>query len=112
MCWQLQRHPGPSLDSLEIGRAVGVLIDHDFSLHLYVDGVDVGVVARSVAAERCYAVVDVYGQCEQVSVVGVDGENARLNAAFGTQEHQEKADKEDGSYAADEVFPNLTFARN
>jgi neuralized-like protein 4 len=44
---------------------VGVLIDDDSSLHLYINGIDQGVAARDVPCP-CHGLVDLYGQCEQV----------------------------------------------
>jgi neuralized-like protein 4 len=43
----------------------------DESLHYYVDGVDQGVACDGVPP-HVYAVVDLYGQCAQVSIVQLD----------------------------------------
>nr|CAD7453424.1 unnamed protein product [Timema tahoe] len=59
---------GPNLDNLQGSHMVGVLVDYDSQLHLYVNGVDQGVAAKDIPSV-CYAVVDLYGQCEKVSVV-------------------------------------------
>ncbi|CAG2213549.1 unnamed protein product [Mytilus edulis] len=59
---------GPNLDQLKIGQTVGLLIDNDFCLHLYIDNMDQGVAARDIPYP-CYGIIDLYGQCEQVSVV-------------------------------------------
>jgi neuralized-like protein 4 len=40
-------------------------VDSESQLHLYVNGVDQGVAACDIPAV-CYAVVDMYGQCEGV----------------------------------------------
>lgn len=40
-------------------------MDSESQLHLYVNGVDQGVAACDIPAV-CYAVVDMYGQCEGV----------------------------------------------
>ena len=96
----MQRHAGPNIDSLEAGHTVGVLIDTDMSLHLYVDGADVGIVARDIGTVRYHGVVDLYGQCEQVSLAVVDGETACHDAELFAREHREKADKEEGLYSA------------
>lgn len=46
---------------------MGVLVDDDNSLHMYVNGIDQGVAIRDVPMP-CYGLVDVYGQCERVSI--------------------------------------------
>jgi neuralized-like protein 4 len=56
---------GVNLDSLQACHLVGILVDSESRLHLYVDGVDQGVAACDIPA-ICYAVMDVYGQCEEV----------------------------------------------
>ena len=53
------------LDSLSAGHLVGVLVDAESRLHLFVNGVDQGVAAGPIASP-CYALVDLYGQCVQV----------------------------------------------
>lgn len=58
---------GPNLDSLQSGHLVGILVDSESQLHLCVDGVDQGVAACDIPA-ICYAVMDVYGQCEEVGL--------------------------------------------
>ena len=53
------------MDKLQVGHTVGILVDEDSNLHLYVNGVDQGVAARDVPSP-VYGLVDLYGQCEQV----------------------------------------------
>ena len=65
-CLQIKENYGPNLDNLQVGQTVGVLVDEDHNLHLYVDGVDQGVAARDVPSP-CYGMLDLYGQCELVS---------------------------------------------
>jgi neuralized-like protein 4 len=60
---------GVNLDSLQSCHLVGILVDSESQLHLYVDGVDQGVAACDIPA-TCYAVMDVYGQCEEVRTFG------------------------------------------
>ena len=50
---------------------MGILVDDDHCLHLYVNGIDQGVAARDVPMP-CYGFVDVYGQCEKVKNIEVD----------------------------------------
>jgi neuralized-like protein 4 len=56
---------GVNLDSLHSSHLVGVLVDSESRLHLFVNGVDQGVAVCDIPAV-CYAVVDLYGQCEEV----------------------------------------------
>ena len=58
---------GVSLDQLNEGSTVGVIIEGN-SLRLFVDKKDYGVIAQDLPP-TCYAVVDLYGQCEQVGLV-------------------------------------------
>lgn len=62
---QIKTKYGPNLDSLGVGRLVGLLVDQTNQLHLYVDGVDQGVAANNIPS-ICHVVLDVYGRCEQV----------------------------------------------
>ncbi|CAG5120309.1 unnamed protein product, partial [Candidula unifasciata] len=55
------------LDSLIIGSRVGMMRCSDGTLHYYLDGVDQGVASTDIAA-GVYAVIDLYGQCAQVSM--------------------------------------------
>ena len=47
---------------------MGLLRHDDASLHYYLDGRDQGVACRNVPSD-VYAVIDLYGQCAQVSIV-------------------------------------------
>ena len=58
---------------MRAGSTVGLFLDEESRLHLYIDGIDQGVVASDIPP-YVYAVLDVYGQCEQISIVGPTGE--------------------------------------
>ena len=73
-----------------MGSSVGVLVDDDNSLHFYVNDVDQGVAVTDIPA-TCYGLVDVYGQCEQVTVVS--GSSAQSSHQ---PEYREKANMEEG----------------
>jgi len=45
---------------------LGLLVDANSCLHLYVNGMDQGVAAQDIPSP-CYLFIDLYGQCEQVS---------------------------------------------
>lgn len=63
---QVQTNYGPDLNSLPLGTKVGVSVDSSNCLHLHINGVDQGVAAQGIPS-TCHAVVDLYGQCYQVS---------------------------------------------
>ncbi|XP_074839129.1 neuralized-like protein 4 isoform X2 [Carettochelys insculpta] len=87
---------GPNLDTCPEGTILGLLVDSSSCLHLYVNGMDQGVAAQDIPLP-CYMVVDLYGQCEQVTIVTNDtpalgGESADPRS----QGDMEKADMVDG----------------
>ncbi|XP_013179010.1 PREDICTED: neuralized-like protein 4 [Papilio xuthus] len=56
------------LDTLSVGSRVGMMWHADRSLHYYLDGMDMGQ-AWHVPHLNIYAVVDLYGQCTQVTIL-------------------------------------------
>ncbi|CAH2034233.1 unnamed protein product, partial [Iphiclides podalirius] len=56
------------LDTLTVGSRVGMMWHADRSLHYYLDGLDMGK-AWYVPHLNIYAVVDLYGQCTQVTIL-------------------------------------------
>ncbi|XP_022100637.1 neuralized-like protein 4 isoform X3 [Acanthaster planci] len=80
---------GPNLDQLKEGDTLGVLVDAQGQLHLYVYGRDHGVIAEHIP-NPCYPLVDLYGQCKEVSIVTEE------LGAIGVQEEREKAAFENG----------------
>ena len=83
---------GPDLDNLLCGQTVGVLVDDSSLLHLYVNGVDQGIAAKDIP-KCCYVIVDLYGKCEQISVVNVDGQI--IESCNEAEELPEKGNKEE-----------------
>uniref|UniRef100_A0A0L8HEA4 NHR domain-containing protein n=1 Tax=Octopus bimaculoides TaxID=37653 RepID=A0A0L8HEA4_OCTBM len=81
---------GPNLDTLQCGHIVGILIDDDNCLHLYVNDLDQGIAARDIP-NPCYGLIDLYGQCEQISLI-TDQNNS---SSIVYQDDREKADLED-----------------
>ena len=53
------------LSSLSVGSHVGLAVDTDRSLHLYVDGKDQGVVAPDIP-DPCYFMFDLFSRCTKV----------------------------------------------
>uniref|UniRef100_A0A3Q2NPP4 Neuralized-like protein 4 n=1 Tax=Fundulus heteroclitus TaxID=8078 RepID=A0A3Q2NPP4_FUNHE len=105
---------GPNLDTCPEGTALGLLVDTNSCLHLYVNGMDQGVAAQDIPSP-CYPLIDLYGQCEQVTIVtnnvpavGAEGGQTRFQADM------EKADMVDGIKESvcrtppPEVNPNKT----
>ncbi|XP_028847301.1 neuralized-like protein 4 [Denticeps clupeoides] len=105
---------GPNLDTCPEGTVLGLLVDNSSCLHLYVNGMDQGVAAQDIPSP-CYLFIDLYGQCEQVTIVmndvpavGADSVETRC------QGDMEKADMVDGIKESvcwtppPEVNPNKT----
>ncbi|CAB1345235.1 unnamed protein product [Coregonus sp. 'balchen'] len=86
---------GPNLDTCPEGTVLGLLVDVNSCLHLYVNGMDQGVAALDIPTP-CYPLIDLYGQCEQVTIVTnvstVGGESGEARC----QGDMEKADMVDG----------------
>ncbi|CDR16016.1 unnamed protein product [Oncorhynchus mykiss] len=87
---------GPNLDTCPEGTVLGLLVDGNSCLHLHVNGMDQGVAAQDIPTP-CYPLIDLYGQCEQVTIVTdnvptVGGESGEARC----QGDMEKADMVDG----------------
>lgn len=65
---------GPNLDTCPEGTILGLRLDGSGGLHLHINGVDQGVAVPDVP-QPCHALVDLYGQCEQVSGSGDEEES-------------------------------------
>ena len=59
---------GQNLDQLSEGDRVGVKRTSTGALHIYINGVDQGCAERELPS-RVWAVLDIGGRCEQVSLV-------------------------------------------
>uniref|UniRef100_A0A672GQ89 Neuralized E3 ubiquitin protein ligase 4 n=1 Tax=Salarias fasciatus TaxID=181472 RepID=A0A672GQ89_SALFA len=105
---------GPNLDTCPEGTVLGLLVDANSCLHLFVNGMDQGVAAQDIPSP-CYPFIDLYGQCEQVTIVtnnvpAVGGESGETRC----QGDMEKADMVDGIKESvcwtppPEVNPNKT----
>ena len=64
---QICENYGPNLDTCPEGTVLGLLVDTNSCLHLYVNGMDQGVAAQDIPSP-CYTFIDLYGQCEQVTL--------------------------------------------
>ncbi|KAJ8320876.1 hypothetical protein KUTeg_002463 [Tegillarca granosa] len=88
---KIKEQYGPDLNQLQCGHIIGILVDDDASLHLYVNGVDQGIASKHIP-NPCYVIVDLYGKCEQVTIVPSDGSSM---PPLGIVEDREKADIDD-----------------
>lgn len=75
---QVKTNYGSKLENLHCGSTVGLLIDEESRLHLYINGSDQGIAATDLPL-YVYAIIDLYGQCEQVSIFGFAFENLNTN---------------------------------
>lgn len=58
---------GPDLNYCNSGDIVGIMIDSNNCLKLFLNRIDYGVAATNIPND-CYCVIDLYGQCEQVNI--------------------------------------------
>ncbi|KYN07792.1 Neuralized-like protein 4 [Cyphomyrmex costatus] len=69
---------GAGLENLQCNSIVGLLIDEDNRLHLFINNVDQGV-ATTDLPPHVFAVIDLYGQCEQISIMGINEDTSYSN---------------------------------
>ncbi len=74
-----------NLDQLETGQKVGILVDGMRNLKLSVNGVDLGVIVKNIP-QPCYGILDLYGQCEEVSIVLGESNQDFVQASITNQE--------------------------
>ncbi|XP_011877587.1 PREDICTED: neuralized-like protein 4 isoform X2 [Vollenhovia emeryi] len=72
---------GAGLENLQCNSTVGLLIDEDSRLRLFINNVDQGVAATDLPP-YVFAVIDLYGQCEQVSIAGINEESSYTSVAI------------------------------
>ncbi|CAL1286035.1 unnamed protein product [Larinioides sclopetarius] len=73
-----------SLNSLKSRHKIGIKIDAERNLHLFVNNIDQGIAAEDIS-QPVYAIVDVYGKCKQVTFT---------TDPYSSDEESEKDDKE------------------
>ena len=98
---QIKTRYGANLENLKAGCTVGLLIDEESRLHLYINGIDQGIAAIDLPP-YIYAVIDLYGQCEEISIIGSTGlegtytSNDTINMTIAnTQDRGQEAELED-----------------
>ncbi|XP_023803457.1 neuralized-like protein 4, partial [Cyanistes caeruleus] len=87
--------PGPSLELLPAGTVLGLLVDGSARLHLFINGRDQGAVAGGVPSP-CYVLLDLYGQCQQVTIVDGGGSPSGDPRSRGDVEKADVVDGEGG----------------
>ncbi|XP_063987913.1 neuralized-like protein 4 [Diachasmimorpha longicaudata] len=60
---------GANLESLQVGSTIGLLIDDESRLHLFINSIDQGIAVTDLPL-YVYAIIDLYGQIEEVSIMG------------------------------------------
>jgi len=63
---QIAEYRGCDWSELQVCQVVGLMVNSKGQLHLFLDHKDQGVMASNIPP-HCYPVIDVYGQCEQVT---------------------------------------------
>lgn len=103
LSFQICEKFGPNLDTCPEGTILGLRLDSSGGLHLHVNGMDQGVAVPDVP-QPCHALVDLYGQCEQVTIVSPEP-GAAIGKSAGIQGDMEKADMVDGEPALRDQDP-------
>ncbi|GFU45780.1 neuralized-like protein 4 [Nephila pilipes] len=75
---------GPNLNNLKSHHKIGIKINAERNLHLYVNNIDQGVAVEEIS-QPVYAVVDLNGKCKQVTIT---------LEPYSSDEESEKDDKE------------------
>ncbi|XP_065568738.1 neuralized-like protein 4 [Artemia franciscana] len=57
-----------NLDNIAVHSTVGLSLSLDGDFHILIDGKDLGKVASGIS-DPCYAVFDLYGQCEEIQLI-------------------------------------------
>lgn len=78
---QICENYGPNLDTCPEETVLGLLVDANSCLHLYVNGMDQGVAAQDIPSP-CYPFIDLYGQCEQVCTPIVFNDSKKWDLAL------------------------------
>ncbi len=72
------------LKTLKVGQTVGLMVDSTHNLHVIVEGMD-NVIATNVGS-RCRALVVLYGEAEQITILGRDDEKERSKKQVSEKE--------------------------
>lgn len=79
------------------GTTLGILIDNESQLRIYINGYDLGVAATGLPT-ICHAVFDLNGRCEEISVIsrGLESDSNKIDIPLAQRQEsqQEKADLE------------------
>ncbi|XP_039266317.2 neuralized-like protein 4 [Styela clava] len=64
---KLKDNYGPGLDTITVCQTIGICVDEEKNLRLFVDGEDQGIAATDVP-ESIHAIVELYGSCDKIEV--------------------------------------------
>ncbi|CAH0389497.1 unnamed protein product [Bemisia tabaci] len=81
---KIKSNYGPNLDKLSVKQTVGVMVDAESQLRLFVNGVDQGVAATNIPY-KCHVVIDLYGQCDQISIINSPLHFSQMSAPVETK---------------------------
>ena len=59
---------GFNVDTLTTNQSVGIIVDAQRNLKVLINGQDKGIIVQNVP-QVCYGLIDLYGQCEEISIV-------------------------------------------
>nr|KAG5698954.1 hypothetical protein BaRGS_024875 [Batillaria attramentaria] len=90
---KVKENYGCDLSTVQCRHMVGIMVDNDACLHVFVNGHDQGVAARDIP-QPCYALFDLYGQCTQITMIGDEA----ISSQPAHADEREKADLEDDGY--------------
>lgn len=93
---QIAEYRGCDWSELQVCQVAGLMVNSKGQLHLFLDHKDQGVMASNIPA-HCYPVIDVYGQCEQVTILEYNSMCVRV------------PDKEKAEYEGEEKEDSLRF---
>uniref|UniRef100_A0A069DZT6 Putative notch signaling protein n=1 Tax=Panstrongylus megistus TaxID=65343 RepID=A0A069DZT6_9HEMI len=102
------------LDKTKTGNVISLRRHDDTSLHFYLDGVDQGEACRGLPSQ-VYPVIDLYGQCAQVSIVTnaeslAETEDSVMSSSCAPQvEHVEPESSRIGDQSESTVLPTQLY---
>ncbi|XP_047543867.1 neuralized-like protein 4 isoform X1 [Vanessa atalanta] len=101
---------GPELDSLHEGDTLGVMRSCKGELTFYINGRCLGIAARDLPS-RLFAVIDLYGQCVQVSIIHTNGMRTIMESSLDQIEEDPNNDDTLTS-SEDAVVPESSYPKD
>uniref|UniRef100_K1RDC5 Neuralized-like protein 4 n=1 Tax=Magallana gigas TaxID=29159 RepID=K1RDC5_MAGGI len=100
----IKENYAPALERLEVGNFVGIRRVSDGTLHLYINGEDMGVAASNIP-KNVFVVIDLYGPVEMITITSSCSWDASLMASQQSQSITSEL-AEAAEFDADEEYPN------